>query len=111
MVSYGFQLAILFWTSSSSSLEYFYCSGGPNDGYSCLNLADVTTCGSGTCVQDIFIDPCGDGYRTGDKQCDTGSANGNDGCSSNCTIETGWTCSGGSATSKDVCEVNLNCVT
>ena len=46
------------------------------------------------CVQ-ISIDPenvCGDGEITGDEECDDGNAKDGDGCSSDCTIETGWIC-------------------
>jgi cysteine-rich repeat protein len=89
-----------------STLEYFYCVGGDNDGYSCQNLADVTTCGAGICVQDIYVDACGNGYRMGLEQCDDGNLVSGDGCSSNCTIEVGWECFGGSGSSKDSCQVH-----
>ena len=37
---------------------------------------------------------CGDGARSADEECDDGGVANNDGCSSQCTMETGWTCSG-----------------
>jgi cysteine-rich repeat protein len=36
--------------------------------------------------------------------CDDGDTDDGDGCSSTCTVETGWTCSGGSSTSPSVCD-------
>lgn len=35
--------------------------------------------------------------------CDDGNSVSGDGCSSTCQLEAGWTCTGGSPTSKDVC--------
>ena len=37
---------------------------------------------------------CGNGIITGTETCDDANTNSGDGCSSTCTIETGWTCSG-----------------
>ena len=48
-----------------------------------------------TCVQ-----VCGDGVKTSSEQCDDGNLVSLDGCSSTCTIESGWTCG---ATSPSVC--------
>ncbi|EAS05289.2 myxococcus cysteine-rich repeat protein (macronuclear) [Tetrahymena thermophila SB210] len=48
---------------------------------------------------------CGDGKRiTNQKECDDGNTISGDGCSSSCKIEDGWKCSGGSATSPDICQ-------
>ncbi|CAG9327429.1 unnamed protein product [Blepharisma stoltei] len=47
---------------------------------------------------------CGDGRNMGQAQCDDGNNKNGDGCSENCTIETGWTCSGGSISSPDICK-------
>ncbi|KAL4428862.1 hypothetical protein ABPG74_001349 [Tetrahymena malaccensis] len=61
----------------------------------------------------MFINPdtslcqeqCGDGKRiTNQKECDDGNTINGDGCSSSCKVEDGWKCSGGSATSPDVCQ-------
>lgn len=46
---------------------------------------------------------CGDGFNMGENQCDDGNQNNEDGCNSNCKIEAGWRCSGGSAKSADTC--------
>ncbi|CAG9327428.1 unnamed protein product [Blepharisma stoltei] len=50
------------------------------------------------------IEICGDGRNMGQAQCDDGNNNNGDGCSSNCTVETGWSCSGGSTNSLDICK-------
>ena len=55
---------------------------------------------------DICIDKCADGLilmRNSDNYCDDGNSNPNDGCSSSCIIEAGFSCSGGSTTKKDTC--------
>jgi hypothetical protein len=38
-------------------------------------------------------------------QCDDGNTVNGDGCSGQCMIEAGWTCSGGSPTSRDYCHI------
>ena len=35
--------------------------------------------------------------------CDDGNLVSNDGCSSACAVEAGWTCSGGTSSQKDTC--------
>jgi cysteine-rich repeat protein len=40
---------------------------------------------------------CGNGVREGTEACDDGGTANNDGCSSTCTVETGWSCPGGTA--------------
>lgn len=50
-------------------------------------------------------DACGNGIRFSvAEQCDDRNLANGDGCSSTCTIEAGWTCSGGSPTSPDKCQ-------
>lgn len=57
----------------------------PFDGcYKCLVEPD---CSAGACKS-----ACGDGQRFSDEQCDDGNTFNGDGCSSTCTIETGFTC-------------------
>src|SRR6185295_8601844 len=41
---------------------------------------------------------CGDSQITGNETCDDGNTNSNDGCSSLCRAEAGYTCTGGGAT-------------
>ena len=36
-------------------------------------------------------------------KCDDGNQNPLDGCSATCTVEDGWSCTGGTTTSKDTC--------
>ena len=73
--------------------SYFYCKGGVQDGYSCQGLADEESCGgNGTCVEDVYVDPCGNGFRLYLEECDDGNLVAGDGCSSTCTVEKGWAC-------------------
>ena len=46
---------------------------------------------------------CGDGYRVGSEAWDDGNTTPNDGCSATCTVESGYTWTGGSGISKDTC--------
>ena len=54
---------------------------------------------------DVCSEICGDGIRldNGRVQCDDANVESGDGCDSNCNIESGWTCSGGSSSSRDMC--------
>ena len=56
----------------------------------------TTSGGYPTCVT-----TWGDGYRVGSETCDDGNTTPNDGCSASCAVESGYTWSGGSGTSKD----------
>lgn len=53
----------------------------------------------------MCIEICGDSIRIHDTVglCDDGNVVSGDGCSKICDIETGWTCSGGSPTTRDTC--------
>jgi cysteine-rich repeat protein len=53
---------------------------------------------SGKCIE-----TCGDGKNFGMQMCDDGNQNGGDGCSPQCLVEKGYTCSGGYPYSKDRC--------
>jgi hypothetical protein len=55
-----------------------------NDGYcpSGCNLVNDNNCAA----------VCGNGYRENNEGCDDGAKNSGDGCSSTCTVESGWTC-------------------
>ena len=46
---------------------------------------------------------CGDGFRADAESCDDGNTLSLDGCSSDCGIEAGYTCSGGTPSSSDTC--------
>jgi cysteine-rich repeat protein len=41
-----------------------------------------------------LINICGDGVQANNESCDDHNTNNNDGCSSNCATEAGWTCTG-----------------
>ena len=43
------------------------------------------------------------GYRAGSEAWDDSNTTPNDGCSATCTVESGYTCTGGSGTSRDTC--------
>ena len=50
-----------------------------------------------------WIPNWGDGLRYGSEKCDDGNTSNEDGCKSDCSsVESGWVCSGGSTTSKDI---------
>jgi cysteine-rich repeat protein len=55
-------------------------NGDPCDG--CLD--DCTT----------HTNDCGDGFVCEDEECDDANTSGQDGCTSNCNVANGWTCSG-----------------
>lgn len=51
------------------------------------------TCSGGDETQVDTCDPvCGDGVIVGSEACDDGDSDDLDGCSSTCTIESGWNC-------------------
>ena len=71
--------------------------------FSCGELHKGFTEGSdGTCTE-----ICGDGYNYGFHDCDDGNKRSGDGCSSSCTIESGYLCTSTNG-SKDVCTEILN---
>eukprot|EP00347_Sterkiella_histriomuscorum_P007392 403349107 len=47
---------------------------------------------------------CGKGYNYGMLECDDGNTQNDDGCSSECTIESGWQCDGGFHNGPDSCK-------
>lgn len=49
------------------------------------------------------IETCGDGKFYGLLPCDDGNLNNGDGCSSQCLIENGYFCYGGSPSNKETC--------
>jgi cysteine-rich repeat protein len=68
------------------------------------------TCKGGTATTpDVCTETCGDGrnYRSYANACDDGNTVDGDGCSSSCTVETGWTCTGGNMARPDVCIVDV----
>ena len=64
-------------------------------------MADLTCCLANgdsqpsVCVPDCWPGVCyGDGIIWGDEECDDGNLDDGDGCSSTCTVEYGWDCTG-----------------
>jgi len=55
---------------------------------------DTSGCSSGS---------CGDGVVGASEACDDGNVAASDGCSATCTVETGWTCSGGPSNCDPIC--------
>lgn len=93
-------------------LQTYPCDDGNLiDGDGCSSTCQVEfgyICSGGkiTCP-DTCIDKCADGFvvkRADAKFCDDGNKVNGDGCSSNCQIETGFSCSGGSPVGPDTCE-------
>ena len=80
------------------------------DGWSstCVKETGWIWSGGSSTSKDVCTDIWGDGkkYTTLSTSWDDGNANNGDGWSSTCTKETGWTCTGGSPTTKDVCSEN-----
>jgi fibro-slime domain-containing protein len=70
----------------------------PNDGCSadCSTVEPGYTCpkangNGGPCVK-APVNTCGDGIVAGNEECDDGNTTSNDGCSSTCAVEPGFTC-------------------
>jgi len=55
-----------------------------------------------TCAVNI-VGSCGNGMRSGSEGCDDSNSLPLDGCSAECTVESGYECTGGSATTADTC--------
>jgi cysteine-rich repeat protein len=81
-----------------------------NDGCNRLCMVELGwTCQGGSSTgPDTCTETCGDGrnYHSFANECDDGNTVDGDGCSSSCTVETGWTCIGGNMARPDVCYVN-----
>jgi cysteine-rich repeat protein len=69
----------------------------------CVSCSPGTYSPAGSTSSTACLPRCGDGLRGGNEACDDGNGAAGDGCSSLCTIEPAFTCSGGSSTSKDSC--------
>ena len=67
------------------------------------NIFLTTLFGSSPYNINVLSSIWGDGYKTGTEACDDKNTSSGDGCSSACNIESGWSWSGGSSTTKDIC--------
>ncbi|CAI2365637.1 unnamed protein product [Moneuplotes crassus] len=54
-------------------------------------------------LSNTCIEQCGKGYNLGFIECDDGNNADGDGCSSQCTVETNWSCDGGNQYRPDLC--------
>jgi cysteine-rich repeat protein len=63
---------------------------------------EIVTCNKGTNGEYSGPPPKNLIYRF--KPCDDNNINNNDGCNRLCLVEDGWLCSGGTATTPDVCK-------
>jgi cysteine-rich repeat protein len=81
-----------------------------NDGCNRLCLVESGwLCTGGTAATfDLCSEICGEGrnYHSYANECDDGNTIDGDGCSSTCTVETGWTCTGGNMARPDVCVID-----
>ena len=74
-------------------------------GWACLSSSEADG-GSGVGGLDTCSPVCGDGRRAmpfASEGCDDNNTVAGDGCSASCTVEPGWSCSGGSLTTPDAC--------
>jgi len=74
------------------------CSSHLGTGYSGILGCSQTSCQFDTSGCS-YTPTCGDSLNEIGEQCDDGDTSSGDGCSSTCTIESGWTCTGGSGQS------------
>ena len=94
-------------TTCSACSSYVICTScvtgymlDVNECKLCENFVGYYTSGSGDCAE-----KCGDGINLGQYACDDGNVANGDGCSDICTVEKGWTCSGGNQYAPDFCSL------
>ncbi len=84
------------------------CDGAALGGLDCASLGytgGILACNS-DCTHDTsgcYNSACGDGNVQGSEACDDGNGSSGDGCSSGCTVEIGWSCSGNPSACEPVC--------
>ncbi|CAI2369382.1 unnamed protein product [Moneuplotes crassus] len=81
------------------------CSGGTT-----MTKSVCTECTQGFYQNDPLnptscVTKCGDGFRVGTEICDDNNISDGDGCKSDCTIESGYVCTGGDSANKDTCRL------
>jgi len=72
-----------------------YCGNGETEGdEECDDGANGDPCDG--CLDDctLHVNECGDGYICGSEECDDANENGQDGCTKQCNISSGFRCSG-----------------
>ncbi len=68
------------------------CDVGPASDPGCIGCKKTTGYLCGVPGQPCMAEACGDGLRTPGEQCDDHNGANNDGCTSACAVESGWTC-------------------
>jgi cysteine-rich repeat protein len=85
---------------------------GNDDGCSSTCQIEIAkwTCITVENVLSVCDGICGDGFRVGNETCDDGTDTDGDGCKVGCKTgaEPGWTCTGGTLTTKDDCVSTCN---
>jgi cysteine-rich repeat protein len=76
---------------------HFRCSSD------CITIESGFSCSTTLNAKSVCSEICGDGKKMGLIPCDDGNTLANDGCSSSCQVDVGYTCSGGTKTSPDTC--------
>jgi cysteine-rich repeat protein len=80
------------------------CMNCPAYCQTCQSTSTCQSCQTGfDLINGVCQEKCGDGRRFV-VECDDGNLRNGDGCSSNCRVETGYICTGGSAISTDTCQ-------
>lgn len=81
-----------------------YCADCVSDSTcnSCIDGFQLESITYGGVTASYCVEKCGDGKRF-ELDCDDGNNKNGDGCSADCKIETGWTCTGGSSTKASAC--------
>eukprot|EP00727_Mastigamoeba_balamuthi_P009485 m51a1_g5159 hypothetical protein (1839) ;mRNA; f:100789-108596 len=88
------------------------CDCGPTgcagcNSTTCRVVAGYSCSGDGPLA---CVEVCGDGIRTPGEQCDDHNTDNEDGCSSSCTTERGWNCSGSPSTCHATCGDGITAV-
>ena len=76
-------------------------TAGANDGGTSGEGGEPSGAGSGACTSSTCTSTCGDGVVTGSEACDDGNQSNDDGCSSACTVEDGYTCTAADCSAGD----------
>ena len=90
-----------------NSLSTYWDDGNTSNGDGCSSTWSVeigfTWSGGSSTAPDVWSDSCGDGkhYSSLATFWDDGNTSNGDGCSLSCSIESGWTWSGGTTSTKD----------
>lgn len=88
--------------SASCTIENMWsCTGGSVSSRDYCNYCSLGTSPSPT--KDQCLVTCGDGLKHSTEECEDSNIDSDDGCTSTCTIEDDYICTGGTTTSDDTC--------